>query len=190
MGPLQESARTSKAAPVSPEAGANSLLHDLFVEALQTMHSAELQIAQNLPVMQQHATHPALREGFGKHLGETQIQMRRLQEALQMLGAPAGSAVCRATHALIEQGAETVARTPAGTAVRDVALILGAQKIEHMEIAAYGGLIQLAKMLNQRYISGLLEASMKEEYGADKLLTLAAESGINSRAAEEGAVMA
>lgn len=186
MGPIQESARVSKVAPVAPETGNASPLQSFFIDALQMMQDAERQITAALPQLQQLATNSALRTGFGKHLGETQIHVQRLQKALDFMGAPAGTKPCRAMKALLEEGMMTIESTPAGSALRDVALVLAAQKVEHLEIATYGGLIQLAKMLDHKEVVGLLDANMKEEYGADKLLTLVAESGVNYTAAEEG----
>ncbi len=186
MGPIQESARVSKVAPVAPETGLASPLQAFFIDALQTMQDAERQLTEALPQLQQKATNNALRTGFGKHLGETLIHVQRLQKALDFIGASVETKPCRAMQALIEEGMEQIESTPAGTALRDVALVLAAQKTEHLEIATYGGLIQLAKMLGHKEIVGLLDANMKEEYGADKLLTLVAESGVNYTAAEEG----
>lgn len=185
MVPIQESARVSKAAPVTPELGAASPLQIFLIEALQQMQDAERQLTEALPKMQAQTTNSALQAGFGKHLGETQIHIQRLQQALQYLGAPSETKPSHAMKALIEEGNAAVARTPEGSALRDAVLVLAAQKVEHLEIATYGGLIQLAKMLNHREVAGLFDANLKEEYGADKLLTLVAESGVNYMAAEE-----
>jgi ferritin-like metal-binding protein YciE len=127
-----------------------------------------------------------LRESFGKHLGETQQQAVRLEKALQILGPGESTQECAPMKALIAEGEEGIANTPAGTATRDASLVLSAQRVEHYEIAAYGGLIEIAKMLGYREIAGLLYASLTEEKGADKALTLVGEGGINYSAAKEG----
>ncbi|RYD50962.1 MAG: ferritin-like domain-containing protein [Sphingobacteriales bacterium] len=183
MSPITENARVSKTAPISPEQSSLSPLQDVLISCLQEMHSAEQQIASALPALQQKATHPALREGLGKHLGETTMHIERLEKALQLVGAASGTKTCKVMETLLQEGNAQIEQTPAGSTLRDVVLVLSAQKVEHQEIASYGGLMQLAKMLGHNDIVGLLDASLKEEYGADKLLTLVAESGLNYNAA-------
>jgi len=46
---------------------------------------------------------------------------------------------------IAKEGEGIVESTEAGTATRDVGIILASQKIEHYEIASYGGLTQLLK---------------------------------------------
>ena len=68
---------------------------------------------------------------------------------------------------------------------RDAALIIAAQKIEHYEIATYGGLVALALTLGQHRAADLLEKTLQEEYDTDEKLTDIAESHINFEAEEE-----
>lgn len=75
--------------------------------------------------------------------------------------------------------------TPVGTATRDVGIILASQKVEHYEIASYGGLLQLAATLGLQEVAELLELTLGEEQTADALLTEVAENKINYTAAEE-----
>ena len=63
---------------------------------------------------------------------------------------------------------------------------MAAQKIEHYEIATYGGLVQLAKTLGRDDISDLLAETLSEEKEADEKLTEIAESSANQMAGEEG----
>ena len=75
--------------------------------------------------------------------------------------------------------------TETGTSTRDVGLILAGQKVEHYEIATYGGLVQLAKNLGRDDVAEILEQTLGEEKNADELLTTVAEDNINYEAAEE-----
>ncbi len=184
---LDESARAPQLAPTAPDMPpANGPLQKLLADQLQFLLSAEQQLTVALPKMQAAATSAPLRDSFGKHLGETQQQAVRLEKALQILGPVGPTCDCTTMKALIAEGENGIANTPAGTATRDASLVLSAQRIEHYEIAAYGGLIEIAKMLGYREIAGLLYASLTEEKGADKALTLVGEGGINYSAAKEG----
>jgi ferritin-like metal-binding protein YciE len=75
--------------------------------------------------------------------------------------------------------------TEEGSMTRDAALIMAAQKVEHYEIATYGGLKQLAKTLGQNELSNLFDQTLAEEKEADELLTNIAESHINLEATQE-----
>ena len=67
-----------------------------------------------------------------------------------------------------------------------MALIIAAQKVEHYEIASYGGLVQLAKTLGRDDMAELLDETLQEEKETDQLLTSIAENDINFQAEEEG----
>ena len=54
---------------------------------------------------------------------------------------------------LIEESESIISETKDDTYTRDAALIISAQKVEHYEIAAYGGLTQLAKTLDREDIA-------------------------------------
>ena len=68
---------------------------------------------------------------------------------------------------------------------RDAALIIAAQKVEHYEIATYGGLVQLAVTLRKNSAAQLLDKTLNEEEQTDRRLTEIAENDINMEAEEE-----
>ena len=59
------------------------------------------------------------------------------------------------------------------------------QKIEHYEIASYGGLLELALTMDLHQAAPLLDKTLKEEEEADRDLTYIAETFINVRAEQE-----
>ena len=69
--------------------------------------------------------------------------------------------------------------------VRDCGLIMAAQKVEHYEIASYGTLRTLARMLGYDDAAEVLQGVLDEEGAADKKLTDLAESHINEEAMQE-----
>ncbi len=85
---------------------------------------------------------------------------------------------------MVEEGKEIIESIQAGP-VRDAALIGGAQKVEHYEIAAYGTLAALAKQLGYKDALKLLLETLAEEKATDEKLTRLAEQGGNQRAARE-----
>jgi ferritin-like metal-binding protein YciE len=86
---------------------------------------------------------------------------------------------------LIEESESIIRETKDDTSTRDAALIISAQKVEHYEIAAYGGLVQLAKTMKKQGIANSLGTTLEEEKKTDELLTKIAEKSINVQAAGE-----
>lgn len=83
---------------------------------------------------------------------------------------------------LVEESKEVIDEIEKGS-VRDAALIGGAQKAEHYEIASYGTLCEIAKQLGHTAAVDLLKQTLAEEKATDEKLTLLAESGANAKAA-------
>jgi ferritin-like metal-binding protein YciE len=67
--------------------------------------------------------------------------------------------------------------------VLDAGMIADAQAVEHYEIARYGTMIAWAKQLGMNDAVSLLQQTLDQEYGADRLLTELAEARLNREAA-------
>lgn len=169
-------------------AGANnSLLKEFFVEELKDIYYAEKQIAKTLPKMQKAATSEKLKQAFEEHLAMTEQQVTRLEQVFELLGEKAKGKTCEAIEGIIKEGEEIISDTDSETATRDVGLIFAAQKVEHYEIATYGGLAQLAETLGLNEASQLLHTTLEEEKQTDLLLTEIAENNVNYQASTEPA---
>ena len=158
-------------------------LEDLFVHELSDVHSAERQITKALPRLARAAENPELAAAFEAQLEETNGQVERRDQVVEQLGIRLKRIKCAAMEGLVEEGKEVIDTIPKGP-VRDAALVGGAQKVEHYEIAAYGTLCALAKELGYTDALKLLKATLEEEKATDEKLTVLAESGGNQRAAE------
>ncbi len=158
-------------------------LHDLLIQELKDLYSAETQLVKALPKMAKAATDERLKEAFQKHLAQTQEQVSRLEQIAKSLEFSPKGKKCVAMEGLIEEGKETISEDAADS-VKDAALILAAQKIEHYEIAGYGTLREFADLLGYDEVRSLLEATLEEEHATDEELTEIA-SSINIEA-EQG----
>jgi ferritin-like metal-binding protein YciE len=69
----------------------------------------------------------------------------------------------------------------------DAGIISAGQKVEHYEIATYGGLAQLARTLGLDEIAGILNSTLEEEKETDSNLTALAESSANEMSLQETA---
>ena len=183
----RSSARKTAGKTMSQSEDAKSLLHEFFTDELKDIYWAEKHLTKALPKMAKAASSDELRQAFEDHLTQTEEHVTRLEQVFELLGMKAQAKKCDAMEGLVEEGKSIIEDTEDDTATRDVGLILAAQKVEHYEIATYGGLAQLAKTLGLMEIKEILGQTLSEEKEADELLTSIAESHINVEAAGEDA---
>lgn len=186
----KSTARTTRTTPVArattrKQASAKDMLQEFFHDELKDIYWAEKNITKTLPKLKKAASSAELKSAFEAHLAQTQEHVSRLEEVFELLGKKAQAKKCEAMAGIIKEGEEIITDTDAGTATRDVGLILAAQKVEHYEIATYGGLAQLARTLRLDDIATLLETTLQEEKETDMKLTNIAESHVNYDALHE-----
>jgi ferritin-like metal-binding protein YciE len=163
--------------------------HDLFTHEIRDMYAAELQIEKILPVMVEKAHNPKLKEAFNTHHKETKDQIKRLEKISAQLNVNLNNCECDAISGILKEG-KKLSSEHYPPEVLDAALIISAQRVEHYEMAVYGGLKAFAKHLKLDEVLKLLDESSKEEGHADKKLTEIAEgtpfsSGVNVKAIKQ-----
>ena len=161
---------------------AEKTLNDVFQDTIKDIYNSEQQLLKAMPKMQEAAQNPKLKEAIGKHITQTEEQVRRIEQVAQILGFDPGGVVCQATVGLVKEAQEHIEEF-AGNAAGDAAIIACAQKNEHYEIANYGTVITWAEQLglDEKAID-LLESTLEEEEETDDLLTQIAEEEVNPAA--------
>lgn len=162
-----------------------SALADFFADEIKDIYWAENHLVKTLPKMRKAATSKKLADALARHLEITKTHVTRLQKIFELLGKKAQAKKCDAMEGLSKEGEGILEDTEKGTVTRDVGIILASQKVEHYEIATYGGLAQLAKTLGLTKIADLLSQTLREEKEADETLTAIAENDINYKASGE-----
>ncbi|MBB3236571.1 ferritin-like domain-containing protein [Phyllobacterium endophyticum] len=157
-------------------------MDDLFVHTLRDIYYAENQIVKALPEMIDKASDQELRNGFEKHLQETEVQIERLEQVFKLHGVNVAGVNCPAIDGILEE-ADEVSGEVDDDQVLDAALIAAGQAVEHYEITRYGTLVAWAKQLGRNDCAALLEQNLQEELKTDKALTALAESHVNAAAA-------
>lgn len=175
--------QTVKRGVTKPKSNAAAGLTELFEESLKDLYWAEKALTKALPTMAKNATSEELIKAINNHLVETEEHVTRLEKVFELIGKKATAKKCDAMEGLIEEGKGILEETEIGV-VRDAGIIAASQKIEHYEIATYGTLRQFAETLGYDEAVTLLEQTLDEEKGADKLLTEVAVSAVNLEAAE------
>ncbi|MBA2499595.1 MAG: ferritin-like domain-containing protein [Chitinophagaceae bacterium] len=162
-----------------------SMLEDFVLDQLKDIYWAEKHLVKGITKMQKASTTTELQTAFEDHKAATETHITRLEEAFEMLGKKAQAKKCEAMEGLTKEAESIIEETEKGSMTRDVALIVAAQKIEHYEIASYGGLVQLAKTMGNNELAKLLQKTLDEEKETDLLLTEIAENNINWEAEQE-----
>ncbi|WP_291912451.1 ferritin-like domain-containing protein [Chitinophaga sp. CB10] len=163
----------------------NSEFHQMFVDELKDIYWAEKALTKALPKLKKAATSEELQEAFEKHAEETQGHVETLEQIFQLLGQKAQAKKCDAMEGLISEAQSIIEDTEEGSMVRDAALILAAQKVEHYEIATYGTLRVFAENMGHTEVMELLEQTLENEKATDEALTEIATNTINEEASEE-----
>jgi ferritin-like metal-binding protein YciE len=148
----------------------------LFVKELRDLYSGENQLLEILPRMKEGASTPELAEAFQNHLQDTRKQKDRLETIFTMLHQDSHEQGSTAMEGLISEVYE-VLQGDFPSMVKDAALIVAAQRIEHYKMAGYGAASTFADQLDYSEASDLLEESLQEVRQADKKLVSIAKGG-------------
>jgi len=156
-------------------------LHELFLDELADLLSAEQQLIKALPKMAKAAESEELQSAIESHLEETETHAERLQQVAEALGEKLKKKTCAAMKGLVEEASELL-KEQKGKASIDAAIIAAAQKVEHYEIASYGTACAWAEQMGHTEALELLQATLEEEGAADEKLTEIAKSLANEAA--------
>jgi ferritin-like metal-binding protein YciE len=157
----------------------------LYIEELRDLYDAETQLLKGLPAVAEAAVLPELKEAFARHMQQTKVHLERLENIFRKLGeSPLGNP-CKTMTGLIAECNDLIKEErKADPGVLDAALIAAIQKIEHFEIAGYGGTRAFAEILGEKEAAAVLQQSLDDGGGTNKLLNSLALRSVNVEAAE------
>ena len=162
-----------------------SYLEKFFTDQIKDIYYAENKILDGLKKMEGAATTDELKDAFLEHGQQTTKHIKRLEKVFSLVNQKPEGKKCEAIEGILKEAESIIAETREGSMTRDAALIFAAQKVEHYEIASYGGLVQFAITLGQHEAADILDRTLREEEDTDSRLTEIAESDINLGAEQE-----
>ena len=175
-----------KNAKQNGESQSPSFLQKFFIAQLKDIHYAENELIKGLEELKNASSTEELEDAFEEHIKQTQRHIQRLEKVFRMIGKEPESETCEAMDGLLRECRDIINETEEGSLTRDAALIIAAQKVEHYEIATYGGLVALARTMNLDRAADLLDKTLGEEADTDSILTDIAENYVNVEAEQEG----
>jgi ferritin-like metal-binding protein YciE len=185
-GKQGKAAPSKPASSPAPRGATGEMLQKFLYDSLKDIYWAEKHLTKAIPKLIKAATNEELIAALNEHLEVTEGHVERLEQVFELLGKKAQAKKCEAMEGLTKEAESIIEETEEGTSTRDVGIIMAAQKVEHYEIATYGGLAQLAKTMGLTEAGDLLGQTLEEEKEADETLTSIAENDINLQAEEEG----
>ena len=154
-------------------------LRDLFEIELRYAYDCEQKLVKKgLPLMVESSNAPELRNAFQQHLEETRSHIARLERVFSIAGLQPKTEDNDILDELTSSTKDIVGDID-DSYLRDAALIVGGNKVEHYEMAVYGSLCAFAQQLGYGEAANLLQQTLDEEKAADAKLTQIAESAVN-----------
>lgn len=153
-------------------------VRELLIEQLKDAYSAEKQALRSMQKALKMASAEALRESIQLHIDQSQEQIERVEQALEMMQSRPGRKVCEAMRGLVEEAQHEIAGQNGKGPILDLVIVAGMQRIEHYEIAAYGTDIALAQAIGEQEIVDLLSTTLEEEKQTDLKLTEVTEQAL------------
>lgn len=187
MATTKKTTAARKAAKRAGAAKGNTQLKKYFEDALKDIYWAEKHLTKALPKMKKAATTEELKSAIDDHLAQTREHVSRLEQVFKIINKTPRAKKCEAMEGLTKEGDSIVEETEDNSLTRDVGIIMAAQKVEHYEIATYGGLVSLAEVMGLSEAAGILSQTLEEEKETDVKLTTIAENNINWAAEQEDA---
>jgi ferritin-like metal-binding protein YciE len=156
-------------------------LSDLFQRGLELAYGCERHIVKELPHMVDSISSATLRKVFEDHLEETKTHLERLEKVFSTLERVAVDETDHTAESITRE-AEKMIKHIDRSPLLDAAIIMSGNQLEHHEIALYGSLHSLARLLGKTEAASLLEQTLNEEKTTDQAMTQIAESLVNSEA--------
>ncbi len=138
-------------------------LNDKFLHELGDIYDAEHRFIEAQQEMMKQASDSSLKKLLDEHTGETEQQIKNLEQIFDILGEKPKREKCDAATGLVSEGQKGMKEAKDVAEIRDCLINGSAAKVEHYEIASYRGLIEGAEQMQQKEIVRLLKDNLKQE---------------------------
>src|ERR1044072_983445 len=154
----------------------------LFLHELGDVLYAERTLVKPLPKLAEEASDEELALGFEEHLEETRQHVKNIEQAFEQLGEEPSAEQCPGIDGIKKEHDDFVSKESPSQDVLDSFLTGAGARTAHDAIAAYEGLVTMAKAMGETDVAELLSENLEQEKEAlEKLKT------IGKRLAQQGA---
>jgi ferritin-like metal-binding protein YciE len=135
---------------------------ELFLHELGDILYVEQKLTEEvLPKLINEVQSDEFRKGLERHLDQTKGHVTNLEQVFDSLGEQSETEECIGFEGLKKEHDKMAGEVD--TSLIDLVDAGAAARTEHYEIAAYSGLIEMARSLGETEVVGLLEENLKEE---------------------------
>jgi ferritin-like metal-binding protein YciE len=135
---------------------------ELFIHELGDILYVEQKLVEEvLPMLINEVQTDEFRKGLERHLEQTKGHVTNLEQAFDSIGERPQAEKCVGFEGLKKEHEELTDEID--QSLIDLVDTGAAARTEHYEIAAYTGLIEMARALGETEVVGLLEENLKEE---------------------------
>ena len=135
---------------------------ELFLHELGDILYVEEKLEQEvLPKLMEEVESAEFHKGLEKHLRETRAHVENVEQVFERLGEEPEAEECVGFEGLKKEHDQLVEESSAELV--DLVNAGAVARTEHYEIAAYEGLITMARALGERDVIELLEKNLKDE---------------------------
>jgi ferritin-like metal-binding protein YciE len=158
-------------------------LRELFENGVCYAYDCETKLVEKgLPTMIEKAGSAELKRALEQHLMETRNHVVRLERVFAALGKSPDTKSNEIFDKLSSAVKDSIANIDESP-LRDAAMVVNGNFVEHYEIATYGSLAAFARSLGLDQAAALLAETLEEEKKADAKLTDIGERLLNPQAA-------
>jgi ferritin-like metal-binding protein YciE len=157
-------------------------LRELFGIELNYAYDCETKLVEKgLPSMIEESNSTELRSALQQHLGETREHVARLERVFSSINVQPEGKTNEIFDEMTSAAKDSISNIDPSP-LRDAALIVNGNIVEHYEIALYGSLAAFARTLGLQDAALLFEKTLSEEKKADAKLTQIGETVMNAQA--------
>jgi ferritin-like metal-binding protein YciE len=139
---------------------------ELFLHELGDLLYTENTLVKSLPKLAKEASDRELQKGFEAHLEETRKHVDNLKQVFDAIGEKPKAEQCPGIDGITKEHDEFMREEKPSPQITDMFLTGAGARAEHYEIAAYTGLIAMAKALGESDALPLLQANLEQEKAA------------------------
>lgn len=136
--------------------------NELFIYELASIYDGERKKAEILAQATEQITDDQLAAMFRAYLDETRRQTDNLEQCFELLAEPVQEVNCLAVDGVREECRDVMALHPSPL-VLSMFLLDAAAKLQHMQIAAYRGLINKALLMGESECALLLQTNLVQD---------------------------
>lgn len=161
-------------------------ISDLMITGLTYVLDFENKISEEANKMAEASSDPDTKQAFEKSAVKGKEYAQRVEQVFEKLGQPVKTNDNQIAAAMITEVEQMISNTDASP-VRDAALIVAANQMQHYRVAVYGSLAHYAELIGKTDAAQGLAQNLEESKGGDEKLTKIAEQSVNQKAAQASA---